>query len=464
MSNAVKPGLGYHFFVTIVPSAKAEPKSLEKKDQLARILATKLFKKHPKLSDLLQFLVDCHLDGTPVSQEIVALKVYKRTGKWNPLDDSCARDGMSRLRKLLETYYISDGIEDRLNLEIEQYRSIFSYNLRNPAERSFRRALRYIATDPRTAFSLLDAALNVQPDHAEALAARAETELWRPMYGNEIDIPNLLKVGEVQAQESLRYDAKCWRAHVVMGLLHSCRKEWGKAAEAFASALQSSPGDTRAHPWYAAFLMATGKTGEALDLTKARAYEPSQTPWPLLTYAVFLYAARKFVEAEQVILEAKNDFEDTWLSHALWSCVSHGRQESPAPLLGMSLPQSLPDGAVVYTGLCILETLRRLSPDHPDYPSAKLELGKWVEGKLSVWESPTYDDSEPFAERRVSPFHLATGCMAIGDSQKAIELLAIDFERGHPLMVWLHLWPIFDPLRDFPAFKSLIARMKLPGR
>jgi hypothetical protein len=29
-------------------------------------------------------------------------------------------------------------------------------------------------------------------------------------------------------------------------------------------------------------------------------------------------------------------------------------------------------------------------------------------------------------------------------------------------MVWLHLWPVFDPLRGHRRFKTLIRRMKLP--
>jgi tetratricopeptide (TPR) repeat protein len=448
--------------VTAFAARNDEPTPLEKTTQLERILVSATFQRFPKPSRFLQFLVDSDLAGRTLDEDTVGVEFFERRKKWVPLDDAIVRENLRRLRNLLQAYYAEEGIEDRLNLQLSGFKPVFSYNVRNPVERSFRRALRYVRTDPSTAFSLLDATLSMQPDHAEALAARAETELWRPMYGNEIDIPNLLHVVEVQAQESLRYDDKCWRAYVVMGALHCCRKQWDMAADSFNLALKSLSAATSAHPWYAAFLMAIGRTKEALDLTKARANEPSATPSPMLTHAVFLYAARKFAQAERVILTAKKEYEDTWLSHALWSCVSQGTQKS-VPLLGMSLPQSLPDGTVVYTGLCILETLRRLSPDGPDYPSVKLELGKWVQGKLAVWESPTYDDSEPFAERRVSPFHLAIGCMAMDDNQKAIELLAIDFERDHPLMVWMHLWPLLDPLREDAQFKRLIKRMNLPS-
>ena len=395
----------------------------------------------------------------------MGVEFFERRKKWVPLDDAIVRENLRRLRNLLQAYYAEEGIEDRLNLELRGFKPVFSYNVRNPVERNFRRALRYLSTDPNVAFSLLDETLSVEPDHAEAFAARAEAELWRPMYGNEIEIPDLLEAAESQAQESLRYDDKCWRAHVVMGALHCSRKKWDKAADSFSLALKSSPAATSAHPWYATFLMATGRSKEALELTKARANEPSDTPWPLLTYAVFLYAARKFVEAEHVILTAKKEYDDTWLSHALWSCVSQARQKKAAPLLGMSIPQVLADGTVVYMGLCVLEILTQLSEDDADYSSVKQTLEGWVKNKLTLLESPANDSYfQPLAEPRVSPFHVAIGCMAMGDKQKAIDLLSQDLERDHPLMVWMHLWPLLDPLREDAQFTRLIGRMNLPSR
>ena len=30
-------------------------------------------------------------------------------------------------------------------------------------------------------------------------------------------------------------------------------------------------------------------------------------------------------------------------------------------------------------------------------------------------------------------------------------------------MVWLHLWPVFDPLRGHKRFKALVRKMRLPA-
>ncbi len=210
--------------------------------------------------------------------------------------------------------------------------------------------------------------------------------------------------------------------------------------------------------------MATGRTEQALNLTSAAANDPSVTPWPLLTHALFLYVARRFDEARKVILQAKTEYPDTWLSHVLWSCVqiALGKGKSNPPLLGMSLPQHLSDGTEVYTALCFLDAAHRLEPGHPDYALLKQTATTWINWQLAEWEPADERDFWSPPKRRVSPFHLGLAFLAIGEFRTAIEWLGRDAERGHPLMAWLHLWPLLDPLRNLPEFESLISGKHLP--
>jgi hypothetical protein len=158
-----------------------------------------------------------------------------------------------------------------------------------------------------------------------------------------------------------------------------------------------------------------------------------------------------------------NEYPDTWLSHVIWSCVLMARQQIPAPLVGMSLLQSLPDGTVVYTALSLYETLLRFAPDGPDRATQNEMLVSWLKAKEAALAAPVNaDEPPPFTEIRVSPFHLAIGHMALGDHARAVALLRQDVERGHPLMVWLHFWPLFDPLRGLPEFQRLLKDTRPP--
>jgi tetratricopeptide (TPR) repeat protein len=453
--------------VALRVSKHDEPGELERRSQLERVLTGKQFKRALKPTEFLRVLFDSDLAGRPIDEYSLGVELFGRRNDWVPMNESIVRENLRRLRNLLEAYYTTDGVEDRINLELHGFKPIFSYNVRSPVERYYRRALRHVSNDPKTAFSLLNSALNIDPSHAGALAAWGETELWRPMYGYDIALPNILAAAEHYARKSLESDAKCWRAHIVMGALRSCRKEWKSATEAFGSALENSPEETRAHPWYAAFLMATNRTDEALQLVKAKANEPSDTPWPQLTYATFLYVGREFQEAKRVLMEAFKEHQEIWLADVMWSCVclALGRYTSTIPGVGMSSPPRIPEGALVYPALSILCNVNELSSDDSDYPLVKSAMAEVARKKLAGWEPPNDAERRRYiGEFCLSPCQLAIGYMAIGDAELAITLLGQDMERNHPLMVWLHLWPILDPLREHAQFGHLVERMKLPSR
>jgi hypothetical protein len=58
---------------------------------------------------------------------------------------------------------------------------------------------------------------------------------------------------------------------------------------------------------------------------------------------------------------------------------------------------------------------------------------------------------------------LALAHMGLGDSDRAVTELARACDDRDPLLLWLHLWPVFDPLRDHEGFKALIERIGLTG-
>jgi len=56
----------------------------------------------------------------------------------------------------------------------------------------------------------------------------------------------------------------------------------------------------------------------------------------------------------------------------------------------------------------------------------------------------------------------ALAFVGMGRTDEALAELEQACNDGHPLMVWLHIWPVLDPLRERKRFKKLIARMNLP--
>jgi len=80
-----------------------------------------------------------------------------------------------------------------------------------------------------------------------------------------------------------------------------------------------------------------------------------------------------------------------------------------------------------------------------------------VPGDYEGWDPGEFDTHIPYW----TPLQLALGHMGLGDTESAIQALTRAVSEGDPLTVWLHLLPLFDPLRDNPAFQALIKRMNL---
>jgi hypothetical protein len=130
----------------------------------------------------------------------------------------------------------------------------------------------------------------------------------------------------------------------------------------------------------------------------------------------------------------------------------------------MSNSPRIPEGALVYPALSIPWRFSELDVDYPEYDLVKAEMEERARGMLAGWElPPDAQMTRPIGEPFLSPCQLAVGYIALGDVEQAIPLLAQDFDRHHPLLVWLHLWPLLDPLREHPTFRRLLHRMHLPS-
>jgi len=79
--------------------------------------------------------------------------------------------------------------------------------------------------------------------------------------------------------------------------LHSCRFEWEKADKSFNAALRLAEDDTRAHFWYAAFLLAVGRTEEAKQCVTFREKTTPKARFTSYLRSVFLYVLREYKDA-----------------------------------------------------------------------------------------------------------------------------------------------------------------------
>lgn len=443
-------------------SERNTPAPAEIKIQLERMLATESFKKLPKLTKLLNRLVTGYLNGTPTDEDILGVEIFERKNDWIPLNDSVVRAGMRNLRDALDEYYKGEGSEDLILIEFlrgQGYKPNFSYNARSAAAQRYRRSMEFFnETFPdirlETTFNVVtdfQICIGTYESYAPAYASFAEILLIYTM----CEAPNFIareRLPEIErlANECLRLNDQNWLAYVISGAVHCCRYEWGKAADAFNVALGIAPEQTCGHLWYLIFLWAVGRKDEAWQCI-AR-YRQSEDKRESMIYSLFLYVKRVFDFAYPHLLQAEGYFQagKGWILDSLMACVflEQGNNNSAEARTSDACRSS-----TLSNGIWVVAAAKvgRAAPETSFLQEA--------------WQAFATMRERPYrgSARWYGPVAMALAYMGLGWPGPAISWLKEACEEGHPLMVWLHIWPIFDPLRNHEGFKALISRMNLPA-
>ncbi|WP_300375814.1 hypothetical protein [Henriciella sp.] len=136
--------------------------------QLARILSNHRFAGSPRMSELLVYLVRAELRGEAenIKGYSIGVDVFGRPADFDPSSDSIVRVQTGRLRRLLESYYLSDGVNDPVHLEIPkgQYRPVLHLRQSPPEP--------HLETPPETAKIKTDQATELPGGGRPALPDR----------------------------------------------------------------------------------------------------------------------------------------------------------------------------------------------------------------------------------------------------------------------------------------------------
>ena len=101
-------------------TAASEPSTEAVRAQIARILTSERFRSSKKQKGFLKFVVNEALAGRGAQLKgySIALAVYGRDKSFDPQVDPIVRVEAGRLRRALEHYYLTDGKNDPIRIEI----------------------------------------------------------------------------------------------------------------------------------------------------------------------------------------------------------------------------------------------------------------------------------------------------------------------------------------------------------
>lgn len=104
--------------------------------QLERVLASPRFSRNERMSRFLRFVADRHLEGADshLKESVIAVDVFGRRPDHDPSQDSIVRTEAGRLRARLAEYYLGEGKDDEIVIELPKggYTPVFRRWERKP--------------------------------------------------------------------------------------------------------------------------------------------------------------------------------------------------------------------------------------------------------------------------------------------------------------------------------------------
>jgi TolB-like protein/Flp pilus assembly protein TadD len=108
----------------LVPMLLVESDAQAARQQLERVLLSPGFARNERLSRFLRFVVERHLEGRDheLKESVIAIEVFGRRPDYNPKHDAIVRTEAGRLRARLSEFYIGEGKNDPLIIELPKGR------------------------------------------------------------------------------------------------------------------------------------------------------------------------------------------------------------------------------------------------------------------------------------------------------------------------------------------------------
>jgi tetratricopeptide (TPR) repeat protein len=250
-------------------------------------------------------------------------------------------------------------------------------------------------------------------------------------------------VSEANARKALELDGHLAEAHISLGysaLVY--RRDFGEAEKQFRSAIELRPEYPQAHHFYAYYLTAVGRIGEAVkERQTARNLDPLS---PIFNAALgeAYYQARRF---------------DLAIAESQKSLVA----DPGYPVALMSIARSHEQLQRYDDADAILQKALAAAPNEPAV-LAMVGHEYAVSGRSADAHRILSRLQTLSQQRYVSPLYFALVYIGLGEKNAAFRSLDQAYAERSDYLVYLGSDPWADPLRDDPRFPAFMQKVGLP--
>lgn len=259
---------------------------------------------------------------------------------------------------------------------------------------------------------------------------------------NSLPPKQIMPVAKMAAEAALKIDGQLAEAHCALAFVkENFDWDWEGAEQSYKKALELNPSYATAHQWYAEHLAITGRHAEAIkEIKRAQALDP-------LSLSISNSVARQYYFARQY-------------KQAIEQC-EHTLEMDPE-----FLPALYRLGGIYLQSGRFEEAIKRyqkavrVSKNKP-VMIAELGYAYAVSGQTDKAGKVIQRLKRLAGKQYLEPGYLGQIFMGLGDTERAFEWLQTAYEERSPLMIYLNVEPIFDPLRADARFEKLLRQLKL---
>jgi tetratricopeptide (TPR) repeat protein len=425
---------------------------------LERILSSAQFKNAAVQSALLSLVVEKALRDEELTEVDIGYAIFTY---YNP-ESHKVRANASVVRSKLFDFYQTEGEQDVIRIDLPpgpSYRPKFRYHDSAKAIQLFQHGSKY-HDDGRlsslfTAINFYRRSLAEDTTFVSARVALSDAYL-------RVGLIRILtsryparhyryfRTAGEEANTAIRQNPNSWGAYIVRAAILLISGYWKMAGRQFGLARTIDERRTESSLWYATYLMITGATDHAITAARSGARLAPESPTVRLAYAFQLYLTRNFDLAVEVLNEVwvREELIDLFFILGILICIETNNIDSTLTDILSSLEAER--ASVVKAG-------------HEREPSGRKEsepyfgldlmcmamMGDGERAERLLWLKSLDAKSGP-------SIHRALGYLAIGKGEWAVAALRQTEQDGEIAFNWLHLLPIFDPIRSNPNFQEIL--------
>jgi len=287
-------------------------------------------------------------------------------------------------------------------------------------------------------------AINADAGYALAYAGLADCYVllgWNSYLPPNEAVPK----AKVAANSALELDPDLAEAHTPLAaVLWLYDWQWDKAQIEFERSLKLGSKYPTANHWYAEYTMTMGRQGEAM--ARFRNTQDLDPLWLIINVAVgwSLFLTRRYDEAIEQLRRTADLDPNYPVTYWILGLVLRkmGRYE-------LAIAEG--EKGVSFSGGSPLMRA-----------ALAFTLGAAGQTKEAV---QILDDLTELAKQKyVAPYFFAGIHVGLGENERAIEYLEKCYEEHSHCLIYLHLDPSMDGLRENPGFQSIMRRVGLPAR